>query len=280
MTRIIVTGAKGFVGKYLVIKLASAGYQVFEVTRELGDITESSTWNNLPQADVVIHLAAKSFVPDSWTDISGFMSCNLGGTIGALNYCKSRNAKLVYVSSYLYGNPKKLPITESDELSVNNPYALTKKLAEESCQFYAESFGVPVTILRPFNVYGTGQSDQFLIPSLINQVSAKKEIHVKDLEPKRDYLYVDDLTSAITQAVSYQGNFDIFNVGSGISYSVKELIDIIQRCAGTDLPVFSESARRKNEIMDTVADISHAKEVLKWQPVWSLEDGIKRMIDN
>jgi nucleoside-diphosphate-sugar epimerase len=280
MTRIIVTGAKGFVGKYLVSKLDTAGYQVFEVGRELGDITEPSTWNSLPNADVVVHLAAKSFVPDSWTDISGFISCNLAGTIEALNYCKSRSSKLVYVSSYLYGNPQKLPISESDALSVNNPYALTKKLAEESCQFYAESFGIPVIILRPFNVYGTGQSDQFLIPSLINQVSAKKEIYVKDLEPKRDYLYIDDLTTAITQAVSYQGNFNIFNVGSGISYSVKELIDIIQRFAGTDLPVFSESARRKNEIMDTVADISHAKELLNWQPEWTLEEGIKRMIDN
>jgi nucleoside-diphosphate-sugar epimerase len=129
-------------------------------------------------------------------------------------------------------------------------------------------------------VYGTGQSDQFLIPSLISQVSTKKEIYVKDLEPKRDYLYVDDLIKAIVKAVNYQGKFDIFNIGSGISCSVKELIDIIQSCAGTDLPVFSESARRKNEIMDTIADISHAKEVLKWQPERSLEDGIRLIINN
>lgn len=280
MTRIIVTGAKGFVGHHLVEKLVNLDYDVLGVTRDLGDITSQSTWDKLPQADVVIHLAAKSFVPDSWTDISGFINCNLGGTIEALNYCKLRNAKLVYISSYLYGNPIKLPITEGDKLSVNNPYALTKKLAEESCQFYAESFGVPVAILRPFNVYGTGQSDQFLIPSLISQVSTKKEIYVKDLEPKRDYLYVDDLIKAIVKAVNYQGKFDIFNIGSGISCSVKELIDIIQSCAGTDLPVFSESARRKNEIMDTIADISHAKEVLKWQPERSLEDGIRLIINN
>uniref|UniRef100_UPI0040473D8B NAD-dependent epimerase/dehydratase family protein n=1 Tax=Algoriphagus sp. TaxID=1872435 RepID=UPI0040473D8B len=280
MAQIIVTGANGFVGKYLVSNLISSGYQVFEVTRVLGEITEPSTWSSLPQADVVIHLAAKSFVPDSWSDISGFISCNLLGTIEALNYCKSRNAKLVYVSSYLYGNPQKLPISETDELSVNNPYALTKKLAEDSCEFYAKSFGIPVTILRPFNVYGTGQSDQFLIPSLIYQVSKKNKIFVKDLEPKRDYLYIDDLITAISKAVMYEGNFDVFNVGSGISYSVKELIDVIQSCAGTNLPVFSESSRRKNEIMDTVADICHAKESLNWHPEWTLEEGIKRMIDN
>jgi GDP-4-dehydro-6-deoxy-D-mannose reductase len=278
MIRIIVTGATGFIGKHLVNKLKDAGYHVFEVTRLLGEITETSTWNSLPQADVVIHLAAKSFVPDSWNDVSGFLSCNLGGTIEALNYCKLKKAKLVYVSSYLYGNPKKLPITESDKLSANNPYALTKKLAEESCQFYAENFGVPITILRPFNVYGAGQSDHFLIPSLIKQVKNQNEIHVKDLVPKRDYLYIEDLTSAILKAIIYQTNYDVFNIGSGISHSVKDLIAIIQRCEKTDFPVFSESSRRKNEIMDTVADISHAKEFLNWQPAYFLEEGIKRMI--
>jgi nucleoside-diphosphate-sugar epimerase len=279
MIRVIVTGANGFVGKHLVKKLRVTGYQVFEVTRDLGEITETSTWNNLPTADVVVHLAAKSFVPDSWADISGFLSCNLGGTIEALNYCKSKNSKLVYVSSYLYGNPDKLPITESHELSVNNPYALTKKLAEQSCQFYAENFGVPVTILRPFNVYGMGQANHFLIPSLIKQVKTQNEIHVKDLEPKRDYIYIEDLTSAIIKAILYQTNFDVFNVGSGISYSVKDIIDLIQISAVTNHPVFSETTRRKNEIMDSIADISHAKKLLLWQPVWSLKEGITHIIN-
>jgi GDP-4-dehydro-6-deoxy-D-mannose reductase len=280
MNRIIVTGAEGFVGKHLVKKLIDTGYQVIEVPRSYGDITKASTWNRLPQADVVIHLAAKSFIPDSWTNISEFMSCNLGGTIEALNYCKLWNSKLIYLSSYLYGNPKNLPIKEGDELSVNNPYALTKKLAEESCQFYAENFSVPVTILRPFNVYGVGQSDHFIIPSLIKQVATQSEIHVKDLVPKRDYLYIEDLISAITKAITYQSNFDVFNIGSGVSHSVKNLIDLIQHSAGTNHPVYSESSRRKNEIMDTIADISFAKELLHWQPLWSLKDGINQMINN
>ena len=279
MSRIIVTGAAGFVGKHLVKKLKNTDYEVIEVTRKYGEITEATTWNNLPRADVVVHLAAKSFVPESWISISEFLSCNLGGTIEALNYCKSRNSKLVYISSYLYGNPKKLPITESDELFVNNPYALTKKMAEEACQFYADNLGVPVTILRPFNVYGVGQSDQFLIPSLIKQIITQNEIHVKDIIPKRDYLYIEDLTSAIAKAINYQTNFDIFNIGSGVSHSVKDLIDIIQYTAGTSYPVYSESSRRKNEIMDTIADISHAKKLLNWEPLWSLNEGIKETLN-
>ncbi len=279
MNQIIITGASGFVGKHLVNKLNETGYKVVEVTRKNGEITEAITWNSLPKADVVVHLAAKSFVPDSWTNISEFLNCNLGGTIEALNYCKLNNSKLIYVSSYLYGNPKKLPISESDELSVNNPYAMTKKMAEEACRFYADNLGVPVIILRPFNVYGLGQSDQFLIPSLIKQITSLKEVRVKDLVPKRDYIYIEDLISAIIKAVNYQTNFDIFNIGSGISHSVKDLIDIIQETVGTSYPVYSESSRRKNEIMDTIANISHAKKSLNWEPKWTLIEGIKIILN-
>lgn len=278
MSDVLVTGANGFIGSHLVKHLTSLGHLVFETTRKDGDIGKADTWNAFPRADVVIHLAARSFVPDSWNDISGFMKCNLAGTLEALNYCKSNNAHLIYLSSYLYGNPATLPIVEDATVSVNNPYALTKKLAEDTCRFYSESFGTKVTILRPFNVYGTGQSEQFLIPYLISQIKTKTEIHVKDLEPRRDYLYVDDLVRAIGLSIPYQQVFDVFNIGAGLSYSVQDLITIIQKHSGKDLPVFSDAERRKNEIMDTVADISKAKEKLGWHPVWDMSDGIKALL--
>ena len=280
MAKILITGAGGFIGRHLVKKVKTLGHETIEVTRQYGDITEKGTWEKLPSAEVVIHLAAKSFVPDSWTDIAGFVQCNVSGTIEALNYCKLQGAHLIYLSSYLYGNPQFLPIPETAELTVNNPYALTKKMAEEMCQFYSESFGVAVTILRPFNVYGLGQSPQFLIPSLINQAISQPEIRVKDLDPRRDYLYVNDLIQAIIQSIDYKEKFDIFNIGSGNSYSVRELIKIIQNHAKTDLPVVSDSERRRNEIMDTVADISKAQKKLFWKPLWSLSEGIQDVLTN
>lgn len=278
MIDILVTGAAGFVGQHLVKHLRQQGRQLTEITRENGDITEAATWDKMPKAKTVVHLAARSFVPDSWTDVAGFMKCNVAGVVEALNYCKKQGAHLVYISSYLYGAPDILPIPESAEIAVNNPYALTKKFAEDTCRFYSDSFGVPVTILRPFNVYGEGQSQLFLIPSLITQVTTQTPIHVKDLEPKRDYLYVNDLVSAIVKAVDYTEPFDIFNIGSGASYSVKELIDIVQTHAGTNLPVQSDDVRRKNEVMDTVADVSRAKSKLGWEPQWTLSAGIKDIL--
>lgn len=280
MSKILVTGSTGFIGKHLVRGLRDAGYEIIEANSLSGDIAEESTWIKFPKTDVVIHLAGKSFVPASWTDPGSFISCNLMGTVAALNYCKRHDSRLIFISSYLYGNPLKLPIPETATLNPTNPYALSKKLAEEACKFYSDSLGINITILRPFNVYGPGQDENFLVPSILRQVALGKCIEVKDLEPKRDYIYINDLVDAILKAVSYQNNFGIFNIGSGKSHSVQELIQIIQDIYGTELPVHSGVERRKDEIMDTVADITLANVQLQWEPKWSLERGIRQMLNS
>jgi GDP-4-dehydro-6-deoxy-D-mannose reductase len=158
-----------------------------------------------------------------------------------------------------------------------NPYALSKKLAEEACRFYAESFGMNVVVLRQFNVYGPGQADSFLIPSIIRQVRVGGEIRVKDLEPKRDYVYVADVVRAIVSAAHGPAGFVVCNVGSGVSHSVATIIETIQHVWGTALPVRSDAQRRAEEIMDTVADIAAAKRRLGWQPRFDLRQGLADM---
>lgn len=237
MSKILVTGSTGFIGKHLIPSLRNAQYEIIEANSISGDIAEESTWRKFPKVDVVIHLAGKSYVPASWTDPASFIGCNLMGTVAALNYCKMHDSRLIFISSYLYGNPLELPIPETAPLKATNPYALSKKLAEEACKFYSDSLGVNITILRPFNVYGAGQDENFLVPSIIRQVSSGKDIEIKDLEPKRDYIYINDLVDALVKAVSYSKKFDIFNIGSGKSHSVQELIHVIQNIYGTELPV-------------------------------------------
>ena len=278
MTKILVTGAPGFIGQNLMPKLNVCGYETLAVGRSEGDIADKSTWINFERADVLIHLAGSAFVPDSWKDPSGFMKANLYGTVCALDYCRQHNAKFIYLSSYLYGNPRELPIPESALLVANNPYALSKKLAEEACEFYANFYGVKVVIFRPFNVYGPGQSKNFLIPSIIKQICVGDTVCVKDLNPRRDYIYIDDLVDAIVKAVNGQLDFDIFNIGTGQSYSVAELIDIIQKIKGTSLKVHSDSERRLGEVMDTQAEIKKAMNILDWRPKYSLQAGLEKMI--
>jgi GDP-4-dehydro-6-deoxy-D-mannose reductase len=274
MAKILVTGANGFIGSHLIPVLMADGAEVFSVDIKEGDISNKSTWDNYPKAEIVIHLAGKSFVPDSWNDPSAFFKCNLLGTIESLNYCRKYNASLIFLSSYMYGNPTKQPIAEKTPLEANNPYALSKKLSEEACKFYSEHLGINVTVLRVFNVYGPGQPGNFLIPLIINQIKEGKFIRVKDLEPKRDFVFVGDLVRAICLSAKLAKGYNVINIGSGKSYSVDEIISLIQELMGTALPVYSSNERRKDEIFDTISDISLARMIINWTPNWSIKEGL------
>ena len=275
MSKVLVTGASGFIGKHLVRRLRAEGHQVLEARRTSGDVADEATWRSFPLTDVVVHLAARSFVPESWEAPGDFLRTNLLGTVAAMEYCRAHDARLVFPSSYIYGDAVHQPIAETAPLVAKNPYALSKKLAEEACVFFADRFGVTVTILRPFNIYGAGQADAFLVPTIVNQVRGGREIHVKDLEPRRDYVYVLDVVEAIVRAVAREGGFSIFNVGSGTSHSVAEVIQTIQDVWGTSLPVRSDGVRRQDEVMETVADITRAKKQLGWMPRFTLRQGLE-----
>ena len=273
MFKILITGSEGFLGSYIVDKLKNTFHDVIALNKINGDIVDINMWDSLPSVDLVIHLASKTSVPDSWFKTSEFINTNLNGTIACLEYCKKHKCKLIYFSSYLYGNAKDLPINEDSKLIINNPYALSKKMAEDSCIFYHDNFGIDIIILRPFNIYGPGQSNSFLIPLIIEQLYTSCTINVMDLSPKRDYVFIDDVYSAILNSMDLKG-FHIFNIGSGKSYSVLEIINIIQKLASTSLIIKSSLSARKNEISDTIADITKAKNNLNWIPKWTIEEGI------
>lgn len=277
MTRVLVTGASGFIGGHVVARLRADGYETIAVDRTWGDISVAATWRGFPPADAVVHLAARSFVPDSWESPAGFLRTNLSGTVEALEYCRTHGAHLVFLSSYMYGDAVRQPVHESSALVAKNPYALSKKLADEACQFFAERLGASVAVLRPFNIYGPGQSETFLVPTILRQLESGTEVRVRDLDPRRDYIYVADVVEAIVRAVAARPGFNVLNLGSGRSHSVAELIDTIQQVWGTDLPVTSDGVRRPDEIMDTVADISLAEERLGWKPRFTLRQGLEQL---
>jgi nucleoside-diphosphate-sugar epimerase len=278
----LVTGAEGFIGRSLVRRLESAGGTVIGVDLRQGDIADPATFHryDATQVDHVFHLAGKTFVPESWNAPFDFYRVNVLGTVNVLDFCRRSGAALTYVSSYLYGHPSVLPVDEDHPVQSYNPYSHTKILAESSCSFYAAHFGVKTTLVRPFNAYGPGQSVRFLIPGIIEQVldPAVETVEVMDLIPARDYVYVDDLAEALARTQERPGG--IYNIGSGRSVTVGELIALVMRISGITKPFGSKGQSRPNEVLDLYAGIARAARELGWQPATTLEEGIRRCIDS
>ena len=282
MKSILVTGSSGFIGKALVNSLKSLDFEIIKFDSLSGDISEFNFLDEFKDTiiDHVFHLASKTFIPDSWENPMEFYKTTVLGTGNILELCREKEIPLTFVSAYLYGQPDKLPISEDDTIKSNNPYAHSKYLAEELCRFYSEYYNVKVTIARPFNIYGKNQKSMFLIPYIIDQVLNNETIKVKDLKPKRDYIYLDDLIRGLIKTLNSTSNFLIYNFGSGEELSVEEIINIIQKVANTRKKIISEKVERKNEIMNVIADVSKAKNDLNWSPRFSFEDGIKEIINN
>lgn len=279
--KILVTGAGGFIGKALAEYLGRKQESVLALSSKELDVTDKRSVDALPVSRIahIIHLAGKTFVPRSWEAPAEFMETNIFGTLNILELCRNYQIPMTYISAYIYGPPEKNPIRETDQINPNNPYAKSKYMAEELCGFYAKQYGVKVSIIRPFNVYGTGQKETFLIPQIISHAIKEDSIRVMDLAPMRDYIYLEDLLEAIYLTVKKVQEYDVFNIGSGVSYSVEEVIAVVQRILGSHKPVECRHETRKNELNNVVADISHAKEVLGWQPAYTLEQGLSEMIE-
>lgn len=276
--RILVTGSNGFIGQRLVGTLRKKGFIVEEFDLHIGDIsTYSFEYDHL---DHVVHLASLVFVPASWENPVSFYQTNVMGTVNVLELCRKLNCPVTYLSSYVYGTPQYLPVDEKHPLLPASPYNHSKLLAEDTCRYYSTTFGFPATVFRPVNVFGPNQNPAFLVPKIIKQAfdSAIDTIEVIDLRPKRDFLFIDDLINAIIKSFD-QKNFDIFNLGSGYSVSVEELIKTILNVAGIEKPYTAPNIERKNETWDVYNDISKIRKMMGWHPETSFDEGIKICID-
>jgi nucleoside-diphosphate-sugar epimerase len=277
--RVLVTGADGFVGSHLVARLGRDGQEVISLTRTHGDIRNGETWDRLRGEAVshVYHLAGKTYVPESWSDPGLFFSTNVGGTLRALEFCRATSASLTFVSAYVYGTPDRVPVSETAPARPNNPYAHSKYLAEQACRSYFEQFSLPIGIVRPFNIYGPGQDDRFLVPLILRQVRSEPEVCLDSLAPKRDFVHVDDLVEALVRTGRRRDGLAVFNVASGKSFSVSEVVRIIQQALGSSKPVLERGTARRNEIDDVVGDAQRARSELGWAPSVPLEEGLSKL---
>ena len=281
----LVTGSKGFIGRHLVSSLKEKGVTVEEIDIKNGiDLTNWEQLHdylkNISKIDVLFHLAAIVFVPYSFKNPRITYNTNVIGTLNILEIARMYDIKkFIFASTYVYGQPQYLPIDENHPIQAISPYNRSKILGEELCKGYFHDYGLNCVILRPFNIYGTGQNKDFLIPSIISQLPSKKII-LENPNPMRDYVYIDDVVSAYIKAAIYDGNgVEIFNIGTGVSYSVKEIVNkIINLAQKKETTVSYTYKTRENEIMNIVADIKKAKEKLKWQPIMDIDNGLSALL--
>lgn len=276
--RVLVTGATGFVGRHLVEALRAASFEVICHSRNDGDISRCA----LAYDDVgyVFHLAARQFVPDSWRLTREFYDTNVLGTINVLEFCRRHKCPVTVMSSYIYGQPRYLPIDERHPVEGFNPYAHSKILAEGAASFYAKQFGLKIAVIRPFNLYGPGQGASFLIPSLVNQaLEAAETIKVLDPRPRRDFLHVRDLVTLLLLLAKNRGA-GVYNAGTGTSYSIADVVEAINLKLPKPKTLIWTGDVRDNEVLDTIADCSKAATDFGWTAQVPLPRGIAELVES
>lgn len=277
---VAITGSSGFIGSGLVKKLRSENVNLIELDLKIGiDITDWRQVEHIDGIDIMIHLAAKTSAPTSFSRPRDFFHTNINCTINMLELCRKCNARMIYASSSLvYGIPEYLPVDEKHPVNGTNPYATSKIVGEELCKGYFKSFGLQTFIVRPFNIYGPFQVSDSLISTIIRQAK-KGKIVLRDPSPRRDYIHFDDVIEAYMKLCEYtKSDFEIFNIGTGASYSVKEITDTVVKLFDNNIKAEYTYERRKNEIDEIKAEITKARTLMNWEPRIDLETGIHKVM--
>lgn len=309
---ILVTGGAGYIGSHTALELIKEGYDVVVadslITGHIeaiprgsrfykGDIRSFEFLDSLFKAeriDAVIHFAAFSLVGESMHDPLKYYENNLYGTKVLLEAMVANGIDNIVFSSTAatYGEPQNIPILESDSTCPTNPYGETKLAMEKMFKWSAQAYGIHFVSLRYFNACGADENGEIgeahapeshLIPLILQVPNGQREfisIFGTDYDTPdgtciRDYIHVTDLASAHIAAVKYLmsgGASDIFNLGNGVGYSVREVIDTARAVTGHPIPAV-ESERRVGDPARLVASSEKACRVLGWKPVHdSLEE--------
>lgn len=307
MKNVLVTGADGFIGSHLVEALVHRGYHVRamvlynsfdswgwldESPRDIrdavevvaGDVRDSGFVRTAVKGqDAVMHLAALIAIPYSYAAPQSYVDVNVTGTLNIVSAARDfGTAKVLHTStSECYGTAQFVPITEEHPLVGQSPYAASKIGADQIALSFFRSFGVPVTVCRPFNTYGPRQSARAVIPTVISQIaSGKDEIELGALSPTRDFNFVQDTVDgmiAILKADATAG--ETINLGSGHEIAIGDLVTLIGSVMNRQITVVSKNERlrpEKSEVERLLADASKAKRLANWTPAFAGRDGLRR----
>jgi len=310
ITTVLVTGNGGFIGSHLTQALLKKGYKVVGVDNFNDYYSLKFKEENIKEflknkrfkqyridilntgklekvfkdnkIDLIVHLAARAGVRPSLENPQLYEKVNVQGTKNLLEMSgKFKINRFVFgSSSSVYGVQKKIPFSEDDILQKPiSPYAETKLKGEKLCQEYAEKYGIKMTILRFFTVYGPkGRPD--MAPYLFTKALMENKTITKfgDGNSSRDYTYVEDIVAGIIQAIKKPFKFEVFNLGNNRPVNLNNFIKLVEKLTDKKMKI-KVKPRHAADVLRTYADINKAKRLLNWQSETDLETGMKKFIE-
>lgn len=304
--KVLVTGSDGFIGSHLTETLLEMGYDVRAfvyynsfgtwgwldtLTKDkkdaldvvMGDVRDPSfVLEAMKGIDCVFHLAALIAIPYSYIAPDAYVDTNIKGTLNVLNAAKALGTKRVLVTSTseVYGTAQYVPIDEKHPYQGQSPYSATKIGADRLAESYYRSFGIPLTIVRPFNTYGPRQSARAVIPTIISQLYAGyDEIKLGSLTPTRDFVFCKDTARGFIELSKCDAAIGReVNIATGKEISIGKLaqtmIDIIRPSA----KIVCEEQRlrpEKSEVNRLLGDNSLLRSLTGFVPQTPIEEGLK-----
>lgn len=309
MAHVLVTGGAGFIGSHLVDRLLVRGQRVSIVDnfdefydpavkrRNIqaalshancrlyeGDIRDTSSleavWCREP-IDVVVHLAARAGVRPSIKNPALYADVNVVGTAKMLEAARKHGCgKFIFASSSsVYGNNEKIPFHEDDRVDFPiSPYAATKKAGEELCYTYHRLYGMSMTCLRFFTVYGPRCRPDLAVAKFTRLLDEGKPLPMYgDGSMRRDFTYIDDILDGVTNAIERCGEYRVFNLGQSKPVALRDVIKTIADAMGKE-PIIEQQPQPPGDVNVTYADIRRAAEQLGYHPTTDFADGIKRYV--
>lgn len=285
MKTILITGHTGFIGTHLIqhlqkkfniVGLSNNSQKNLKIKQIKNNICKINTSKIPENISSIIHLAAISDVHFCETNPYQTSLVNLQGTQNILELARKNDSKLVFIStSHVYGKSKKSPMKENYEKHPNSIYSGTKLAGEYLCESYSNTYGLNIGVARLFSVYGPHSPKHSLINSIITQILNSQSLKLGNLKTKRDFIFIQDVVSAIEKIMKNNHHFNDYNIGTGKKTSILELCTMINKIAGKNIPIKSiKSKIRKNDVSEIVADIKKIKK-LGWIPKTTLHDGLK-----
>ncbi|MFZ5553397.1 MAG: NAD-dependent epimerase/dehydratase family protein [Bacteroidota bacterium] len=304
MKKIIITGGAGFIGSAIHAELKKQGHELFVIdnltfgNRQFidtddahfikEDIRDREKMKKLflqirPQW--VIHLAAVHYIPYCNQHPVEAADININGTISVCNattFCGTAE-KFFFASTAAVYPVYDNAVKEDLEPGPVDIYGTTKLTGEYITKVFHNESGIASVVCRFFNAFGPNETNAHVIPEVQRQVNeGLREIKLGNLEPKRDFIHTYDMARAVSMLLSSEiKGCEVFNLGRGIEYSITEIVDAFSKEVGEKIKIIQDPERmRKTDRMHLLADVSKLTAFTGWKPQWSLEDGVKTLVNH